>query len=62
MMFLGNWLGLADFFFFFSLNNISYAPMLTVEGESIKVADPKSRENCLEGYTFLLEETNMVIF
>ncbi|XP_075647373.1 nibrin homolog [Castanea sativa] len=40
----------------------SYAPMLTVEGESIKVADPKSRENCLEGYTFLLEETNMYKF
>ncbi|KAL0015172.1 hypothetical protein SO802_002241 [Lithocarpus litseifolius] len=39
-----------------------YAPMLTVEGESIKVADPKSRENCLEGYTFLLEETNMYKF
>ncbi|GMY24558.1 nijmegen breakage syndrome 1 protein isoform X1 [Fagus crenata] len=40
----------------------SYAPILTVEGVSIKVADPKSRENCLEGYTFLLESTNMYKF
>ncbi|GAV61712.1 FHA domain-containing protein [Cephalotus follicularis] len=36
----------------------SFAPLLTVEGVSIKVADPKAREMCLEGYTFLLEATD----
>jgi hypothetical protein len=45
-----------------SASNISYAPMLTMEGVSVKVADPKSREKCLEGYTFLLEPIQMVIF
>ncbi|XP_059623310.1 nibrin homolog isoform X2 [Cornus florida] len=35
----------------------SYAPTLMLEGLSVKVADPKSRENCLRGYTFLLEST-----
>lgn len=35
----------------------SYAPTLNLEGVSVKVADPKSRENCLRGYTFLLEST-----
>ncbi|KAG6656214.1 nijmegen breakage syndrome 1 protein isoform X1 [Carya illinoinensis] len=39
-----------------------YAPMLTVGGVSVKVADPKSRENCLEGYTFLLGSTHMYKF
>ncbi|XP_062150431.1 nibrin homolog isoform X2 [Alnus glutinosa] len=37
----------------------SFAPMLTMEGVSVKVADPKSREKCLEGYTFLLEPIQM---
>ncbi|XP_059452805.1 nibrin homolog [Corylus avellana] len=37
----------------------SYAPTLTMEGVSVKVADPKSREKCLEGYTFLLEPIQM---
>ncbi|XP_041007224.1 nijmegen breakage syndrome 1 protein isoform X2 [Juglans microcarpa x Juglans regia] len=39
-----------------------YAPMLTVGGVSVKVADPKSRENCLEGYIFLLGSTHMYKF
>lgn len=33
----------------------SFAPTLTVEGVSVKLTDPKTRENCLEGYTFLLD-------
>ncbi|KAH7557093.1 hypothetical protein JRO89_XS11G0045100 [Xanthoceras sorbifolium] len=32
-------------------------PRLTVEGVSIEIADIKTRENCLKGYTFLLEPT-----
>ncbi|CAL5326638.1 unnamed protein product [Camellia sinensis] len=32
-----------------------FAPTLMLEGVSVKVADPKSRENCLRGFTFLLE-------
>lgn len=37
----------------------SYAPTVMVGGVSVKVADPKSREKCLEGYTFLLEPIQM---
>ncbi|KAI3665219.1 hypothetical protein L6452_43842 [Arctium lappa] len=37
----------------------SYAPTLTLQGVSVKVADPESRENCLSGYTFLLESLDM---
>ncbi|BFG43456.1 hypothetical protein CerSpe_297300 [Prunus speciosa] len=33
----------------------SFAPTLTFEGVSVKLADPRTRENCLEGYTFLLD-------
>ncbi|KAM7515945.1 hypothetical protein LguiA_005528 [Lonicera macranthoides] len=36
----------------------SYAPTLKFEGLSVKVADPRSRECCLRGYTFLLESTH----
>lgn len=36
----------------------SHAPTLTLEGVSIKVADIKTRETCLEGYTFLMEATD----
>ncbi|KAK3026143.1 hypothetical protein RJ639_042586, partial [Escallonia herrerae] len=36
----------------------AYAPTLLLEGVSVKVTDPKSRENCLTGYTFLLESTH----
>ncbi|TXG69821.1 hypothetical protein EZV62_004756 [Acer yangbiense] len=32
-------------------------PKLTVEGVSFEIADTKTRENCLGGYTFLLEPT-----
>lgn len=32
-----------------------FAPTLMLEGVSVKIADPKSRENCLRGFTFLLE-------
>ncbi|KAK4409442.1 Nijmegen breakage syndrome 1 protein [Sesamum angolense] len=32
-----------------------HAPTLTLEGASLKVTDPQSREQCLRGYTFLLE-------
>lgn len=34
-----------------------FSPTMTVEGVSVKLADPKSREHCLEGYTFLLDST-----
>ncbi|KAL6959724.1 Mre11 complex subunit Nbs1 [Sarracenia purpurea var. burkii] len=40
----------------------SYAPTLMLEGISVKVAEPKSRENCLRGYTFLLETTHKYAF
>ncbi|KAL1348626.1 hypothetical protein HN51_024619 [Arachis hypogaea] len=40
----------------------SYIPTVSVEGRSIKVADPKTRENCLKGYTFLLESVHMYKF
>ncbi|KAI3699240.1 hypothetical protein L2E82_43401 [Cichorium intybus] len=33
----------------------SNSPTLTFEGDLVKVVDPESRENCLSGYTFLLE-------
>lgn len=36
--------------------------MLTLDGAPVKVADPKTRESCLHGYTFLLEPVYMVIF
>ncbi|KAJ9564733.1 hypothetical protein OSB04_000699 [Centaurea solstitialis] len=36
-----------------------YAPTLTLQGVSVKVSDPESRENCLSGYTFLLESSDM---
>ncbi|XP_076954972.1 nibrin homolog [Bidens hawaiensis] len=36
----------------------SYAPTLKLQGVSVKVAEPESRENCLSGYTFLLESSD----
>ncbi|KAK4430500.1 Nijmegen breakage syndrome 1 protein [Sesamum alatum] len=36
-------------------SSLSHAPTLTLEGASLKVTDPQSREQCLRGYTFLLE-------
>lgn len=36
-------------------SSASYAPTLMLEGLSVKVTDPQSREHCLRGYTFLLE-------
>lgn len=35
-----------------------YLPSLMLDGVSLKVVDPQSRENCLQGYTFLLESRN----
>ncbi|XP_052190209.1 nibrin homolog [Diospyros lotus] len=43
-------------------NCSSYAPTLLLEGVSVKVADPKSRENCLRGYTFLLDSMHKYKF
>ncbi|KAK7300595.1 hypothetical protein RJT34_11443 [Clitoria ternatea] len=40
----------------------SYIPTVSAEGTSIKVADPKTRENCLKGYTFLLESEHLYKF
>ncbi|XP_019456824.1 PREDICTED: nijmegen breakage syndrome 1 protein [Lupinus angustifolius] len=40
----------------------SYVPTVSVEGKSIKVADPKTRENCLKGCTFLLELLHLYKF
>lgn len=36
----------------------THAPTLKVEGLSVKLADSKSRENCLRGYSFLLESAH----
>ncbi|KAL0381278.1 UNVERIFIED_CONTAM: Nijmegen breakage syndrome 1 protein [Sesamum angustifolium] len=36
-------------------SSLLHAPTLTLEGASLKVTDPQSREQCLRGYTFLLE-------
>ncbi|XVF20449.1 hypothetical protein REPUB_Repub12eG0001300 [Reevesia pubescens] len=40
----------------------SHVPTIMVDGVSIEVSDPKTRENCLGGYTFLLESTYMYKF
>lgn len=40
----------------------SHAPKLMLEGVSLKVVDPQSRECCLKGYAFLLEPENKVTF
>ncbi|KAF3641634.1 putative nibrin-like isoform 2 [Capsicum annuum] len=40
----------------------SHAPNLMLEGVSMKVVDPQSRECCLKGYTFLLEPENKYKF
>ncbi|OMO92443.1 hypothetical protein CCACVL1_06848 [Corchorus capsularis] len=39
-----------------------HVPRITVDGVSIEVSDPGTRENCLDGYTFLLESTHMYKF
>ncbi|OMO99219.1 hypothetical protein COLO4_13435 [Corchorus olitorius] len=39
-----------------------HVPRITVDGVSIEVSDPETRENCLDGYTFLLESTHMYKF
>ncbi|XP_073150650.1 nibrin homolog isoform X2 [Henckelia pumila] len=36
-------------------SSLSYSPSLMLEGIHVKVTDPRSREQCLRGYTFLLE-------
>lgn len=61
---LKNWLE------FFAEKNISteipschsYIPTVSAEGESIKIADPRMREDCLKGYTFLLESEHLYKF
>ncbi|KAF3444240.1 hypothetical protein FNV43_RR13930 [Rhamnella rubrinervis] len=40
----------------------NYSPTLTVEGVSVKVADLKTRENCLRGYTFVLDSIDRYKF
>ncbi|KAL8166702.1 hypothetical protein V2J09_008201 [Rumex salicifolius] len=40
----------------------SYAPTLTLDGVSVVVADSRVRENCLKGYTFILEYAHMYKF
>ncbi|CAJ1970803.1 unnamed protein product [Sphenostylis stenocarpa] len=40
----------------------SYIPTVSSGGESIKVADPTTREDCLKGYTFLLESEHSYKF
>ncbi|KNA18946.1 hypothetical protein SOVF_066070 isoform B [Spinacia oleracea] len=35
-----------------------YVPTLTLDGESVMVADTRTRENCLKGYTFALDSAN----
>ncbi|KAG5052876.1 hypothetical protein JHK87_005074 [Glycine soja] len=65
---LKNWLELNKaffvFFFFSTPSSLSsrYIPTVSVEGESIKIADPRMREDCLKGYTFLLESEHLYKF
>lgn len=40
----------------------SYVPTLTFDGASVTVADTRTRETCLTGYTFLLDSANMYKF
>ncbi|XP_024023511.1 nijmegen breakage syndrome 1 protein isoform X1 [Morus notabilis] len=40
----------------------SHTSTLMVEGVSVKLADPRTRENCLEGYTFVLDSINSCKF
>lgn len=40
----------------------SYIPTLTLNGASVTVADTRTRENCLIGYTFVLDSANMYKF
>lgn len=40
----------------------SYGPALLVDEVSVEIVEPNSRENCFEGYTFLLEQTEMYSF
>ncbi|KAF8039691.1 hypothetical protein BT93_B2029 [Corymbia citriodora subsp. variegata] len=40
----------------------SHLPTIVAEGVSVKVAEPKTRDTCLGGYTFLLEEIQMYKF
>nr|XP_048327291.1 nijmegen breakage syndrome 1 protein-like isoform X1 [Ziziphus jujuba var. spinosa] len=40
----------------------NYSATLTVEGVAVKVTDPKTRENCFRGYTFVLDSTNKYKF
>ncbi|XP_010249688.1 PREDICTED: nijmegen breakage syndrome 1 protein isoform X2 [Nelumbo nucifera] len=39
-----------------------FVPTLMFEGMPIKIVDPKHRENCLAGHTFLLGSLNLYIF
>ncbi|XP_077220610.1 nijmegen breakage syndrome 1 [Tasmannia lanceolata] len=39
-----------------------YVPNLTLEGISVKIVEPKVRENCLVGHTFLLGESHLYKF
>ncbi|KAF8398694.1 hypothetical protein HHK36_014551 [Tetracentron sinense] len=39
-----------------------YVPTLILEGVPVKVADPKIRENCVAGYTFLLGSLHLYKF
>ncbi|KAG4114549.1 hypothetical protein ERO13_D12G051500v2 [Gossypium hirsutum] len=40
----------------------SHVPTIMVDGVFVEVSDPKTRENCLGGYTFLLESTQVYKF
>ncbi|XP_042039442.1 nijmegen breakage syndrome 1 protein-like isoform X3 [Salvia splendens] len=43
-------------------SRLSHAPTLILEGASLKVADSQSREQCLEGYTFMLDSKHKYKF
>ncbi|KAL8532238.1 hypothetical protein ACS0TY_008733 [Phlomoides rotata] len=43
-------------------STFSHAPTLLFEGVSFKITDPQSREQCLKGYTFLLESLHKYKF
>lgn len=40
----------------------SHLPTIVAEGVSVKIAEPKTRDTCLGGYTFLLEPLQMYKF
>ncbi|EPS70085.1 hypothetical protein M569_04681, partial [Genlisea aurea] len=43
-------------------DSISHAPSFIIEGATVKIAEPRSREECLKGHTFILESVEKYKF